>query len=66
MKIRRLFLIPALAALATCGELAPDASPPGAPAARVESALLPTFVIRGEPPRRTSLADRMEALGVPG
>ena len=66
MKIRRLFLIPSLAALAACGELAPDASPPGAPAARVESALLPTFVIRGEPPRRTSLADRMEALGVPG
>ena len=45
---------------------APDASAPGAPAAQVESALLPTFVIRGEPTPRNSLADRMEALGVPG
>ena len=36
------------------------------PPTQVESALLPTFVIRGEPTPRTALADRMAALGVPG
>ena len=66
MNTPRPFVLLALAALAACGEPAPDASPPGSPPARVESALLPTFVIRGEPTPRTSLADRMEALGVPG
>lgn len=66
MKIHRPFLVLALASSAACGEPALDASPPGAPPAQVESALLPTFVIRGEPLRRTPLADRMEALGVPG
>ena len=64
MKMHRPFLI--LASLAACGESAPETLPPGAPPAQVESALLPTFVIRGEPTPRTSLADRMEALGVPG
>ncbi len=39
---------------------------PGDPIARVESALLPAFVIRGEPVRRRSLATRMDELGVPG
>ena len=37
-----------------------------APTAQVESALLPTFIIHGEPTPSTSLADRMEELGVPG
>ena len=66
MKIHRPFLLLAFAALAACGEPAQDASPPGGPPSKIESALLPTFVIRGEPTPRTSLADRMEALGVPG
>ena len=62
----RPFLVLALTALTACGQPPPDAPSPDAPAARIESALLPTFVIRGEPTPRTSLADRMEALGVPG
>ena len=66
MKIHRPFLVLVLAAVAACSEPAPGPSAPGAPPARVESALLPTFTIRGEPARRTSLADRMDALGVPG
>lgn len=66
MKTHRPFLILALTSLAACGDPAPDAPAPGAPPAQVESALLPTFVIRGAPTPRTSLADRMEALGVPG
>ena len=66
MTIPRPLLILALTSLAACGEAARDASPAGAPPAQIESALLPTFVIRGEEVRRTSLADRMEALGVPG
>ena len=61
VKIHHRFLTLALSALAACGEVAIDA-----PTAQIESALLPTFVIRGEPTRRTSLADRMEELGVPG
>ena len=66
MKTHGPLLIFAVAALPACGEAVQDASAPGAPPAQVESALLPTFVIRGEPAPRTSLADRMEALGVPG
>ena len=66
MKIHGSLLILALASLPACGEPALDASPSAAPPAQVESALLPTFVIRGEPTPRASLADRMEALGVPG
>ncbi|MDE2711526.1 MAG: serine hydrolase [Acidobacteriota bacterium] len=66
MKIHRPVLILALAALAACGGDAPGPSPPAAPPAQVESALLPSFVIRGEPTPRTALADRMAALGVPG
>lgn len=66
MKPHGPFLILALASLPACGEAVQDASHPGAPPAQVESALLPSFVIRGEPAPRTSLAGRMEALGVPG
>jgi len=66
MKIHGSLLILALASPPACGEPALDASPSAAPPAQVESALLPTFVIRGEPTPRASLADRMEALGVPG
>ncbi|MDE0100841.1 MAG: serine hydrolase [Bryobacterales bacterium] len=61
MKIHNPRLILALVALAACGDAVPDG-----PATQVESALLPTFVIRGEPTPRTSLADRMKELGVPG
>ena len=61
MNIHRFCLILALAASSACGEAAPDA-----PITQVESALLPTFVIRGEPTPRIPLADRMEELGVPG
>ena len=62
----RCVLFLAVAALAACSGAAPEAAMPADPAARVESALLPTFVIRGEstPPR--SLAVRMDELGVPG
>ena len=66
MNSRLAFLILACAASAACGGAAGDASPPETPAARVESALLPTFIIRGEPTPRVSLRGRMEALGVPG
>ena len=66
MKTHGPLLIFAVAALPACGEAVQDASAPDAPPAQVESALLPTFVIRGEPAPRTSLADRMAALGVPG
>ena len=66
MKIHRPFLILALASLAACGQPALDASAPGALPAQVESALLPSFVIRGEPVPRTALDDRMAGLGVPG
>ena len=61
IKSHRPILILALSALAACGEVARDA-----PTTQVESALRPTFVIRDEPTPRTSLADRMEELGVPG
>ena len=61
MKNHHLCLILLVPALVACGEAVPDG-----PTAQVESALLPTFVIRGEPTPRTSLADRMEELGVPG
>ena len=61
MNIQRSFLIFALFALAACHEATPDA-----PATQVESALLPTFVISGEPTPRSSLAERMVELGVPG
>ena len=66
MKIHGPLLIFALASLPACGGDAPGLSPPAAPPAQVESALLPSFVIRGEPTPRTALADRMAALGVPG
>ena len=66
MTIHRPLFMLGLASLAACGGPALGPSSPGAFPAQVESALLPTFVIRGEPTSRTSLADRMEALGVPG
>lgn len=61
MKNNRPCLILLISALVACGDAVPDG-----PTAQVESALLPTFVIRGEPTPRTSLADRMDELGVPG
>ena len=51
MKTHRWFRILGLPSLAACGEAARDASSPSAPPAAIESALLPTFVIRGEPTR---------------
>ena len=45
---------------------APESVADGSPEALVESSLMPTFTIRGEPGARTSLADRMAELGVPG
>ncbi|MDE2877530.1 serine hydrolase domain-containing protein [Candidatus Palauibacter soopunensis] len=38
----------------------------GSPEALVESALMPAVTVRGEPVARSSLADRMAELGVPG
>ena len=56
----------AVAAVAACTEAAPDATrSPDLPAS-IESALLPTFIIRGEPQPRRSLTTRMAELGVPG
>ena len=60
-----------LSALACAPPSTPDRSLPqgaadGSPQALVESALLPTVTTRGEPIARTSLADRMAELGVPG
>ena len=58
-------------ALACAQPPMPDGSMPAgvgdrSPEALVESALMPTFTIRGEPVARPSLADRMAELGVPG
>ncbi|WP_419950244.1 serine hydrolase domain-containing protein [Candidatus Palauibacter sp.] len=58
-------------ALACTRAPTPDASvaegvTDGSPQALVESALMPTFTIRGESVVRHSLADRMAELGVPG
>ena len=61
MNIHRSYLILVLFAFAACDEATPDA-----PITQVESALLPTFVIHGEPTLQIPLADRMEELGVPG
>ena len=44
----------------------PEGSADGSPQALVESSLMPTFTVRGEPVVRSSLADRMAELGVPG
>ncbi len=60
-----------VSALACAPPSTPDRSLPvgaadGSPQALVESALLPTFTIRGAPVARRSLADRMAELGVPG
>lgn len=70
MKARRPLLIVGFfsvaAAVAACAEPAPEATrSPDLPAS-IESALLPTFTIRGEPQLRRALATRMAELGVPG
>ncbi|MEM9378902.1 MAG: serine hydrolase domain-containing protein, partial [Planctomycetota bacterium] len=47
----------------------PDEEPRGTEAARIariEAAIVPSFVIEGEPPREATLEQRMRALGVPG
>ena len=48
------------------GSASASSQPPESAQAQVESALLPTFTIRGEPVVRPPLADRMAELGVPG
>ena len=53
-------------ALVACAEPAPEATRFTDPLGSIESALLPTFVIRGEPQPRRSLTTRMAELGVPG
>ena len=58
-------------ALACAPPSTPDSSVPdgiaaGSPEALVESSLMPAFTIPGEPVARSSLADRMAELGVPG
>jgi len=50
----------------TPGSSVPEGTADGSPEAVVESALMPTFTVRGEPVARSSLADRMAELGVPG
>jgi len=50
----------------TPGGSVPEGVADGSPEALVESALMPTFTIRGEPVARSSLADRMAELSVPG
>ena len=66
VRIRKCVLFLGFAALAACSEAAPEAPMRADAAERIESALLPTFVIRGEPTPHRSLADRMDELGVPG
>ena len=66
VRIRKCVLFLGFAALAACSEAAPEAPMPADAAERIKSALLPTFVIRGEPTPHRSLADRMDELGVPG
>ena len=44
----------------------PEGAADGSPEALVESSLMPAITIRGEPVVRSSLADRMAELGVPG
>ena len=67
MSPRRPFLLLAAAAAACSAPgPAPDRAIPADPAAVVESALLPSFTIRGEPVSRRTLAARMAELGVPG
>ena len=66
VKTRRCVLFLGFAALAACSDAAPEAPMPADAAERIESALLPTFIIRGEPTPHRSLADRMDELGVPG
>ncbi|MDE2876188.1 MAG: serine hydrolase [Gemmatimonadota bacterium] len=65
---RRHLLVAAFAAAAAGCSPAPgaDVGAQPDPGARLESALLPTFTIRGEPVPARSLAGRMDELGVPG
>ena len=69
MKACRPLLIVAfvnVTAAAACAGPAPEATRSPDPPASIESALLPTFTVRGEPQPRRSLATRMAELGVPG
>lgn len=69
MRTNRLLLIVGfvnVAALAACAESAPEPTRSPDPPASIESALLPGFIIRGEPQPRRSLTTRMAELGVPG
>ena len=66
VKTRKWVLFLGVAALVACSKAAPEAPMPADVAAHIESALLPTFSIRGEPTPHRSLADRMDELGVPG
>ncbi|WP_425153534.1 serine hydrolase domain-containing protein [Candidatus Palauibacter sp.] len=63
MNTTRITLVAWLSFAAACSQ-AP--TPDGTPQALVESALMPTFTIRGEPVARPSLAERMAELEVPG
>lgn len=64
--LRFRFPIPAALAVAACSGPVSGARLPADPAAGIESALLPTFTVRGEPAPRPTLPERMEELGVPG
>ncbi|WP_420633317.1 serine hydrolase domain-containing protein [Candidatus Palauibacter sp.] len=63
MNTTRITLVACTSFAAACSQ-AP--TPDGTPQALVESALIPTFTIRGEPVARPSLAARMAELDVPG
>ena len=66
MSVHRPLLVLGFATLTGCAGPARDTPTPGDPVVHVESALLPTFVIQGEPTPRRSIATRMDELGVPG
>lgn len=55
-----------VAALGACAEAPPEAPMSADISARIESSLLPTFIVRGESTPHRSLAARMDELGVPG
>ncbi|MXW65610.1 MAG: beta-lactamase family protein [Gemmatimonadales bacterium] len=70
-KARTVLIAWTSAAFACAPPPTPDSSVPegvadGSPQALVESSLMPAFTVRGEPVVRSSLADRMAELGVPG
>lgn len=66
MKACRPLLIVGFVSVAIAAACAEPATRSPALTASIESALLPTFVIRGEPQPRRSLTTRMAELGVPG